>query len=217
MKNNIQFITTVLLLVSILEISAQKKSMQSASRVLFGVGVIETSDKFEGTTTYQMTGNRIGTELSGVNAIGNLILNIDATTYDTFLNLEKHIRKDGGFELSIVFEVTAKNDVTVDVKKGKSLIFLLESGRIELNTEGAFNKDFDFSDSSSKASARYPLTEEQLNEINQSDVVEFRIVLDSHQSGEAEERDNHQLHLDGKFSKKNKRVWAEFVDEFLTL
>ncbi|WP_209401099.1 hypothetical protein [Pseudozobellia sp. WGM2] len=47
--------------------------------------------------------------------------------------------------------------------------------------------------------------------------MEFRIVLDSHQSGEAEERDNHQLHLDGKFSKKNKRVWAEFVDEFLTL
>lgn len=216
MTKLIAILSIFLFVTSTSTVFAQKKKMQSAARVLFGIGVIESSDKFEGTTTYEMTGNKVFTVVSGTNALGNVIFGTKATTYDTFLNLEKHLLKDGSFDLSIILEVKAVNDVTVDIQDGKSLIFLLNDDRIELSTKGAFNTGFDFSDSSSKAHARYPLTEEQLDKINNSDEVEFRIILDSYQSGEAEDRDKSQQHLDGKFRKKNKKAWKEFDEEYLT-
>ena len=102
--------TILLSLIFIQVVSAQKKKKTNILKELFGVSVNESSDKFEGTRTYQMSGNKVYCDLSGVNAIGNVIFGTDAPTFKTFLNLEKHILKDGSYELSILFKVDAQNE-----------------------------------------------------------------------------------------------------------
>ncbi|ASV30810.1 hypothetical protein [Maribacter cobaltidurans] len=198
-----------------LGISAQESKNQNIFKQMFGVSVSETSDKFEGTTTYQMKGNRVFSQLSGANALSNLLFDSKNVTFNTFLNLEKHITEDGSFELSILLKVEADNEVWVRIRKGESLIFLLDNQRLELSTSGSFNTDYDLMDHSSVANSRYPISKEDLHKINNSEKVEFRIMLDSFQSGEAEERDRNDQHLDGKFTKKNKRVWTEFYEDYL--
>ena len=194
---------------------AQEKKKQSIFKKLFGVSVNETSDKFEGTTTYQMSGNRVFSVLSGANAVVNLIFDAKSTTFKTFLNLEKYVLKNGDYELAILFSVEAHNDLFVRVMEGESLIFLFDDDRLELSTSGSFNMDYDMVDRTSVANARYPITKEQFEKINNSGKVEFRIILDSFQSGVAEERDKNDQHLDGKFNKKNYKVWKEFYENYV--
>jgi len=45
--------------------------------------------------------------------------------------------------------------------------------------------------------------------------VEFRIILDSFRSGEAEKRDKKDQYLDGNYKKKNKKAWDEFYDNYI--
>lgn len=201
-----------------ISVNAQKeKKKMNILKELFGVSVNETSDKFEGTTTYRMSGNKVHSELSGANAMGNLIFGTDAATFKTYLNLEKHVLRDGGFELSILFNVEAKNEQFAEVMEGESLIFLLDGERLNLTTQGSFNSDFDFDVNgvSSETNARYKISKSQLESINTSDKVEFRIILDSYKSGAAEERDKHEQYLDGRFTKKNKKVWNEFYENYI--
>ncbi|MEM8938599.1 MAG: hypothetical protein AAGC64_04540 [Bacteroidota bacterium] len=217
MKKIPLFLSLFLTLMLVPSVSAQKekKKKKNIFKELFGVSVDEKTNKFEGTTTYQMYGNRVNSKLSSNNAVGNLIFGINTPTYNTFLNLEKHIPKDGEYELAILLKVEAKNEVTVDIKEGESLILLLDDERINLNTEGAFNSDFDVSNSTSVVNTRYAISKEQLEKINGSDTVEFRIILDSFRSGNAKERDKEDLYLDGEFKKKNKKAWVEFYDDYL--
>lgn len=210
-------IVTMLISLSIIpEVSAQKKK-KNILKELFGVSVNETSDKFEGTSTYQMAGNRVYCDLSGANALGNIIFGTDAPTFKTFLNLEKHILKDGSYELSILFKVIVQNEQFATVMEGKSLIFLLDDGRLELSTQGSFNSDFDIKMNgvSSETNARYAISKSELLRITTSREVEFRIILDSYRSGVAEERDKNGQHLDGSFTKKNKKEWNEFYTQYL--
>ncbi|WP_396635407.1 hypothetical protein [Maribacter sp. R77961] len=197
--------------------AGQERKKQSVFKQLFGVSVNETSDKFEGTTTYQMKGNKVFSELSGSNALGNLIFGGDAVTFNTFMNLEKHVLKDGSYELAILFKVEANNDLFVRVMEGESLIFLLDDGRLDLTTDGSYNTDYDMMNQSSVANARYRITKKQVQQINSSSKVEFRVILDSFQLGAAEDRDKNNQHLDGKFTKKNRKVWIEFYDDYLVL
>jgi len=195
--------------------AGQERKKQNIFKQLFGVSVNETSDKFEGTTTYQMQGNKVFSELSGNNALGNLIFGGDAVTFNTFLNLEKYVLKDGSKELAILFKVEANNDLFVRVMEGESLIFLLDDGRLNISTEGSFNTDYDMMDQSSVANARYPITKAQFEQIKNSSTIEFRIILDSFQSGAAQDRDKNNQHLDGKFNKKNRKVWNKFYEDYL--
>ena len=112
-----------------------------------------------------MQGNKVFSELSGNNALGNLIFGGDAVTFNTFLNLEKYVLKDGSKELAILFKVEANNDLFVRVMEGESLIFLLDDGRLNISTEGSFNTDYDMMDQSSVANARYPITKAQFEQI----------------------------------------------------
>lgn len=211
-------ITIISLLLFLPEISAQEKKKKNLLKELFGVSIRETSDKFEGTTTYRMDGNKVFSKLSGSNALGNLLFGNDDPTFTTFLNLEKHILKDGNFELSILFKVNAQNEQFAKVMEGNSLLFLLDDGRLELSTKGSFNSDFDIDMSgvSSETNARYPISVNELERINKSNEVEFRIILDSYKSGAAEDRDKSEQYLDGKFTKRNKKVWIEFYEDYLT-
>ena len=195
----------------------QEKKKQNIFKDLFGVSVQKTSDKFDGTTTYYMEGNKVFSELSGNNALGNLIFGSDAPTFKTFLNLEKYVQKDGTYELAILFKVEAENEQFAKVMEGKSLIFLLDEERFDLNTKGSFNSDFDIDVGgvSSVTNARYTISKNQLEQINNSEKVEFRVILDSYRSGAAEGRDKDDQHLDGEFNKKNKRVWREFEEDYL--
>lgn len=198
-----------------LSILAQESKNQNIFKQMFGVSVSETSDKFEGTTTYQMSGNKVFSQLSGANALTNLVFGTKHVTFNTFLNLEKHETTNGDYELSILLKVEADNEVWVRIRKGESLLFLLDNERLSFSTSGSFNTDYDLMDHSSVANSRYPISKEDLHKINNSEKVEFRIMLDSFQSGEAEERDRDDQHLDGKFTKKNKRVWTEFYEDYL--
>ncbi|MDT7828971.1 hypothetical protein RQM65_09885 [Pricia sp. S334] len=215
MKNYLFAITCIALLI-LTPVKAQKKK-QNIFKELFGVSVQETSDKFDGTTTYQMEGNRVFSQLSGTNALGNLIFGTDAPTFKTFLNLEKQVLKNGAYELAILFKVEADNEQFAKVMEGESLIFLLDYERFDLTTKGSYNSDFDIDIGgvSSVTNARYAISEDQLEKINSSDKVEFRIILDSYQSGAAEGRDKNEQYLDGEFNKKNKRVWNEFEVDYL--
>ena len=210
-------ITIISLSLFLPEISAQEKKKKNLLKELFGVSTNETSDKFEGTTTYRMEGNKVFSELSGSNALGNLLFGKDDPTFTTFLNLEKHILKDGNYELSILFKVNAQNEQFAKVMEGKSLLFLVDDGRLELSTKGSFNSDFDIDMSgvSSETNARYTISVNELERINNSNKVEFRIILDSYKSGAAEDRDKREQYLDGKFTKRNKKVWIEFYDDYL--
>lgn len=203
------------LLVLNTQLYGQEKKKNNLFKQLFGVTVNEAHDKFEGTTTYQMNGNRVFSELSGGNALVNLIFSSDHPTFNTFLNLEKYVKKDDTYELAILLKVEAENELWVRVMEGESLIFLLDDERIELETSGSFNMDYDMMKNTSVANARYPITIEQLEQINNTENIEFRIVLDSSESGTAEDRDKNDLHLDGKFNKKNKKVWIEFYDDYM--
>ena len=209
--------TILLSLIFIPEVSAQKKKKRNILKEIFGVSVNETSDKFEGTTTYQMDGNRVFCDLSSTNALGNIIFGTDAPTFKTFLNLEKHILKDGSYQLSILFRVDAQNEQFAKVMEGESLVFLLDDGRLELSTKGSFNSDFDINMTgvSSETNARYTISKNQLKRIITSNNQEFRIILDSYRSGAAEERDKNDQHLDGSFTKKNKKVWNEFYSDYV--
>ncbi len=217
MKKIPLFLSLFLALMLIPSVSAQKekKKKKNIFKELFGVSVDEKSNKFDGTKTYQMRGNKVFSKLSGNNALGNVVFGINTPTYDTFLNLEKHIPREGKYELAILLKVEAKNEVTVDINEGESLILLLDDERINLNTEGAFNSDFDVSNSTSVVNARYTISKEQLEKINGSNTIEFRIILDSFRSGTAKERDKEQLYLDGEFKKKNKKAWIEFYNDYL--
>lgn len=99
--------------------------------------------------------------------------------------------------------------------EGKSLIFLLDDGRLDLNTSDSYNTDYDMMDRSLIANVRYQITRDQLEKINNSEKEEFRIILDSHQLGEAKDRDKTDQNLDGRFNKKNRKVWNEFYTDYI--
>jgi len=125
--------------------------------------------------------------------------------------------KDGSYQLSILFRVDAQNEQFAKVMEGESLVFLLDDGRLELSTKGSFNSDFDINMTgvSSETNARYTISKNQLKRIITSNNQEFRIILDSYRSGAAEERDKNDQHLDGSFTKKNKKVWNEFYSDYV--
>ncbi|MDD7887860.1 hypothetical protein [Flavivirga sp. 57AJ16] len=218
MKKSI--IITCLTVLGTISIHAQKTKKSGSLNSLFGVNVQESHDKFEGTTTYRMTGNKVkinGAVAGGVlkGALGLITKNPKFSIMTTRLQLENHITKDSVNHLAVIFKISLEDNGAFRVMEGESLIFLADGQRIGLSTDGAFNQDDFVIDGDSKTHARYAITQSQIEQIINSEVVEFRIMQDGYQLGEAEARDKGDTSFEGSFSKKNFKAWQDFYENYI--
>lgn len=194
---------------------------------LFGNNVETEYDKFEGTTTHRMTGNKVkidgGVRSSIVKGvIGLMNRDVKVSIITTRLQLENHILKDNSNVLSVILNISVEDDNQFSVGNGESLIFLVDGERIGLSTEGFFNNEdnrrvdsnLDIT-KSSKTNARYRITEQQLIKIIKSKEVLFRILQDDYSLGQAEARDKKETTFEGSFSQKNFKAWTDFYENYI--
>jgi len=212
-------ILSLLVLFSFTSVHSQKNK-SNIFKELFGVSVSEHKDKFEGTTTYKMYGNKVHLDNAGVSALSDIAfksagMDLDLKSYKLFMNLENHITKNEKSQLSIVFRIVAYDELFVDIKEGESLKLILGNNNLDLSTNGSFNSDMDIENESSITNARYNISKETLEKIINSEEVSFRLILHSYSSGESDDRDNDKLNLDGTFRKKNFKAWKEFYHDYV--
>lgn len=217
----ISICTICLLLISLTTLQSQQvKREKNGLAGLLGTNVEESHDKFEGTTTYRMTGNKVkinGAVAGGVlkGALGLITKNPKISIITTRLQLENHITADSISHLAVIFKISLEDNGTFGVMEGESLIFLADGQRIGLSTDGAFNQDDFELDGDSKTHARYPITQEQIEQIINAEIVEFRIMQEGFQLGEAQARDKGDTSFEGSFSKKNFKAWQSFYQNYV--
>jgi len=207
-----------LTILSTISIQAQKE--KKGIKGLLGTNVEESHDKFEGTTTFRMTGNKVkinGAVAGGVlkGALGLISKNPKISIITTRLQLENHITADSVSNLAVIFKISLEDNGAFRIMQGESLIFLADGERIGLSTGGAFNSDNFEIDGDSKTHARYPIAQAQIEKIINAEEVEFRIMQESYQLGEAEARDKGDTSFEGSFSKKNFKVWQDFYQNYV--
>ena len=218
----ILLISCLFLLGLALQLHAQKKK-KSRIKNLLGVHVEEFHDQFEGTTTYQMKGNKVKIKGAKTNSIVTGALTFFSKRRDvkifiltTRLQLENHIIKDSISQLAVILKVSVEDGGSFQVMNGESLIFLADGERIALSTEGAFNTDdWNLDGSNTKTHARYPITKQQLEKIINAKVIDFRIMQDSFYEGKAQARDKKATSFEGSFSKKNVKAWKDFYQNYI--
>ncbi len=202
---------------------AQKEKKSGGLKKFLGVHVEEFHDKFEGSTTYRMKGNKVkikGAVGTGIakGVLGIMTKNAQFSIMTTRLQLENHILKDSTQQLAVILKVSINDDARFWVMAGESLIFLVDGKRIGLSTGGDFNAQAGFDGSGSfdsKTNARYPITKEQLETILKAKTVDFRIMQEGLLQGEAAARDKKDSHFEGTFSKKNFKAWQSFYQDYI--
>ena len=134
--------------------------------------VEEVNDRFEGTTTFRMKGNKVKI----VGAVGSSIMkgavsllskssDLQLSVMTTRLQLEKHVKRDGFEELAIILKITIDDDARFRVMRGESLIFMVDGERLAFSTDGRFNSGASYNRSGtldSKTNARYQVTKSDL-------------------------------------------------------
>lgn len=210
----------VCLLFFTIQITGQQSKKKGLANLL-GSGVEVSEDKFDGTTTYTMTGNKVkinGAVGSSV-AKGALSLlggNAQISVATFRLQLEKHVQADGKSELSVILKVSVQDDSPFYPMAGESLIFLVDGQRLGLSTEGEYNASrFNGPNSNSLVFARYPIAQNQLEQILKAEAVEFRILQQHFLEGNTETRDKSDSSMEGEFSKKNFKAWQDFYDDYI--
>lgn len=206
--------------ISPIEIEAQEKK---GLKRLLGVHVDEFNDKFEGSTTFRMKGNKVkinGAVGTGIakGVLGVLSRDAKFSIMTVRLQLENHISKDESNELAVILKVSINDDARFWVMPGESLIFLVDGERIALSTEGDFNAKSSFDsggDLDSKTNARYLITQSQLETMLKAVTVDFRIMQQGLLQGEAKARDKTNTHFEGTFSKKNFKAWKDFYENYI--
>lgn len=224
MKKSVLICLSFFLLI-LKDVNAQKES--KGLKGLLGVKVETEYDKFEGTTTHRMTGNKVKIDggvrssiVKGVMGLMNKDLKISIVT--TQLQLENHILKDSTSELSVILKISVEDDNQFWVGNDESLIFLADGERIGLSTDGSFNNEdnrrvdgnLDIT-KASKTNARYPVSKEQLEKIINSEEVLFRILQDEFSLGQAEARDKKSTTFEGSFNSKNFKAWKDFYEDYV--
>ena len=218
MKQIINYALIVICAFALTISHAQKKKNK---KNLFGVNVETTHDKFEGTTTYAMTGNKVKIKGAVGNSIAKGVLgivggNAQVSILTTRLQLENHITKDSVSELAVILKVSVRDDSAFYPMAGESLIFLVDGDRIGLSTEGEYNAErFVGRNLNSKVFARYPITLAQLEQILNAKKVEFRIMQQHFLEGNTETRDKKDTSMEGAFSKKNFKAWKGFYQDYI--
>lgn len=196
----------------------EKKGLKN----LLGVNVEKTEDKFEGTTTYTMTGNKVKIDGAVGSSVAKGALGLisgygQLSILTTRLQLENHINKSKESQLAVILKISIQDDSRFYPMAGESLIFLVDDERIGLSTEGKYNSEYNGYDSSSKVFARYPITKEQLEKIINAQKVEFRLIQSHFMDGAAETRDKaaEGATMEGEFSKKNFKAWKDFYENYI--
>ncbi|MFL1013236.1 hypothetical protein [Flavisericum labens] len=189
---------------------------------LLGVKVTTTQDKFEGTTTHRMEGNKVKIKGATGSSIGKgalgLVLGggVKMSIMTTRLQLENHIVNDSISQLAVILKVSVKDDAAFYPMAGESLIFLVDGKRIGLSTEGEYNAErFQGINNNSKVFARYPITQEQLETIINAKQVQFRMLQEHFMDGQAKTRDKKDSSFEGEFSKKNFKAWQDFYQNYV--
>lgn len=225
---NAKAIAALLIYLFINQSIVGQKKQTNIINGLLGSSVETEYDKFEGTTTHLMTGNKVKIDggvrssvIKGVMGLMNRDLKVSIIT--TRLQLENHILKDNTSQLSVILKISVEDDNRFSVGYGESLIFLVDGERIGLSTEGFFNNEDNRRvdgnleiTKSSKTNARYPITRQQLIRIIEAKEVMFRILQDDYSLGQAEARDKKQTTFEGSFSKKNFKAWGDFYENYVT-
>ena len=187
---------------------------------VFGSDVEVTHDDFEGTTTYTMTGNKVkidgmvGSSIAkGVLGLMSRDLKVSIVTFR--LQLERHITATDSSELAVILKVSVRDDAAFYPMEGESLIFLADGERLGLSTEGEYNAQrFMGRENNSVVFARYPVTQNQLEQILNAKEVKFRLMQGHYMSGNTETRDK-QDSMEGEFSNKNFKAWQDFYDDYI--
>lgn len=203
--------------------SNAQNSSKNGLKKLIGVRVEVIEDKFEGSTTYRMKGNKVkingakaNTAITGALSLISKNSYLDIPIITTRLQLENHINKDNKSQLAVILKVSMEDNGTFRVMSGESLIFLVDGERMGLSTDGAFNTDDWAVDGSNTVNhARYPITQIQLEKIIKAKTIDFRIMQDSFYMGKAEARDKKGSNFEGSFNKKNFKAWKDFYQEYI--
>ena len=203
----------IFLCISIQSLHAQKKKKSLA--------IEEYHDKFEGTRTYTMKGNKVKINNAVKKSIGKGALSalmsgrLQISASATLMNLENHFTKNNKSELSVILVVNIHDDDNFYIGKGESLILLADGERINLSTNGEFNSNYSGYTNLSKTHARYPITRKIIEKIINAKEVEFRILQGSYKSRNQKERDKKETSFEGSFSSKNLNLWKRFYQEYI--
>ncbi|MGB5943280.1 MAG: hypothetical protein WBG71_10390 [Leeuwenhoekiella sp.] len=221
MKNSIQLGILLLLCCPFIKPSYAQGNKNSPLSGLFSPGVDIVQDKFEGTTTYTMTGNKVkidgavGTSIGkGVMSLMNNDIKVWVITFR--LQLENHLTANDSSELAVILKVSVREDAPFYPMSGESLIFLVDGERLALSTEGEFNAErFATRNRESKVFARYAISKDQLETILNADQVDFRIMQGHYLEGSTQTRDKTDTSFEGSFSKKNFKAWQDFYNDYI--
>ncbi|MEQ9263563.1 MAG: hypothetical protein RLP14_10415 [Owenweeksia sp.] len=179
--------------------------------------VNKTQDKFEGTETVTMEGNKVTIDGAAESAVAKGLLgllsgNVQISRIRTEMNLEKHTTPQAQ-ELSVIVTIEIKDDAGFYIDNGESLIFLADSERVALSTQGEFGTERGYKEH--KTNARYAITKEQLQTLIHAENISFRILNGGFMERNEEVRDKDGQYFEGELSEKNVARWREFARTYL--
>lgn len=223
----VSFCFLVILFTLIHSLNAQK-SEKKGLKGLLGSNVETTYDKFENSTTYRMTGNKVkikgGVASSIIKGVVSLLSKSSSAQFSiitTKLQLESYVVDGKSNELFVILKIKIEDDRRFNVMRDESLIFLVDGKRIALSTEGSFNNDEKVSlvggdlQHDYKTNVRYAISKTNLEKIINSEIVEFRIMQSSIMQEKEKTRDKTGTHFEGTFSKKNFKNWKDFYQKYI--